>query len=498
MSHLDVLLTAEAARYRKAKLRRSVRQRWLADNPMVIVPFQPGGEAHTVTAVGWGDGADDMHLLVVPQPLNRQQLFDGLRPLVEWFLPRFEEAWETAEWDEDFGGYAYGPLPQVICPNPAAISALGRLGRRLAYLPTELSDDPDAPPPAPEDLVRFGRILRWLDGYKVESGQNLVLDAVSLLQFHWVTVQSINERAHLGALLGWIDPPNGLDPDEASNDAERLSIGPYAVPSDEDPTTDLIAAIGEAERAGEPTGELREQLQSLWSDLVAPVWARCWRTLDLLAEELSEDDRFLPARLDRDAKAYARQMEWLDGPTGGRVRTRQTPRQAIGAKRMAEYWHAVVEAQEIVTDPLAMVDQIIAGKAVRGELISVDIDHKVVKPGKTNASSAPLIVLRSDRPCLIPLGRKLWWDRHCQSLSAELRSVTNRVDGTADVELVVIDGVKIAKTDLAPIAGEGEYVCFSAYSTKQFFPGKLPEVDPFTHVEPELRPAHLESAGPVE
>ena len=463
---------------------------------MVRVPFQPGGEAHTLAAIGWGDEPGDLNQLVIPQPLNRTQLFERLEPLVEWFTPRFEAAWEQAVFDDDVGAYTaeLDLLPQVITANSASTAALGRLGRRLAYLPTEPSDDPNDPPPASVELVRFGSVLRWLASNSTAPGQNMILDLVSMNQFHWITVQSLGERAHLGAIDAWIGPPDGVDPDAAADAAERLSIGPYAVPSHEHPITDTIAALGEAERAGEPTAELEDDLGILWAGLIRPVWDRCWRSIDRL-RTLDPDERYLPIRRQHDADSYVRQMAWLDGPNGGRTRTRDTPRQAIWAKKMAEYEHGVLEAEEIVTDPLAMVDEILVGKAISGRVASVDLTHKEVRTGNQRATLAPIVTLECDRACLVPLGRLLWWVEDCKRVQVELLVAEQLTDGRSVVELKVTKNMKEGGERLEAIATVGGSATFSVYSTDVFFPSKLPPDDPFTHTHPTQAPDHIEDPG---
>jgi hypothetical protein len=496
VSHLDVLLTARAAATRQAQLRRSLRQRWIADSPIILVPFQPGGEAHTLAAIGWGDAVDDLDELVIAQPLDRQQLFDGLRPLVEWFSERFEAAWQAAEFDNADGRWVVDldALPQVIVPNPAGVAALGRLGRRLSYLPTEPSTDSNDPPPAPQDLVRFGRILRWLAEHSTAPGESLILDVVSLCQFHWVTEQSIDERAHLGALTAWIDPPDGVDPDDAADAAERLSIGPYAVPSLEYAITDTIAAIGEAERAGEPTLSLAATLGQQWHELIAPVWDMTWQAVDRVWE-LPADDWYLPDRRQADAGAYVREFEWLDGPTGGRTRTRQTPRQAIWAKKMAEYQQGVLEAQEKVTDPLALIDEVLVGKAISGRVTDVDATNKEVRPGNKRATVVPVVTLECDRDCLVPEGRLLWWTEDCGRIQVEVDAVDHHDDTSSTVTLKVTKGIKAAIDVFPEAAAADEVATFSVYTTDQFFPSKLPPNDPFTHVDPVQAPTHIEDPG---
>lgn len=488
MSHLDVLLAARAAETRRAQLRRAVRQRRLVDNPVVLVPFQPGAEAHTLAALAYGTSHDDFNLMVIGQPLNRQQVFDGLTPVGEWFSAIFEEAYGAAEIDPE-------SLPQIIAPNSASVAALGRVGRRLAYLPTEPSDDPDMPPPAPESLVRFGRQMRWLADNVVSSGQNLMLDLATLLRFHWVTVQTPTERGHLGALDAWIDPPQGVDPNEAADQAEAMSIGPYALPREEHAITDLISELGDAERAGTDTAQIADQLRGEWSKLIAPVWDIAWRSIERL-RDIPADENYLPRRMGEDVRAYKRHLDWLNGPTGGRTRTRQSPRQAIREKVMAEYFQGTLEAEEAVSDPLALVDEILTGKAVSGRVVNVNADHSVLLPGGKRPVARPLITIESPRPCLIPVGRVLWWTEDCKSTNAELVDVSAGPGDGSTLVFQINKGVRAAPAAFKLLEASGAVTTFSVYTTDQFFPGPLPGTDPFTHAA--WSPAHIESPEAVD
>ena len=152
--------------------------------------------------------ADDLDELVIAQPLDRQQLFDGLARWSSGSRERFEAAWHAAEFDNSEGRWVVEPdaLPQVIVPNPAGSppSAGSGGGCRTCRPSPRPTRRPAAGTSGPRALRSDPPVAGRAS---TAPGQNLILDVVSLSQFHWVTEQSIDERAHLGALTAWIDPP---------------------------------------------------------------------------------------------------------------------------------------------------------------------------------------------------------------------------------------------------------------------------------------------------
>jgi len=64
--------------------------------------------------------------------------------------------------------------------------------------------------------------------------------------------------------------------------------------------------------------------------------------------------------------------------TVGRRRTRQTARQAAATMREFEGAQALLEAEEVVDDPLPMARSLLAGKAVAGIVNAVDREHREV------------------------------------------------------------------------------------------------------------------------
>ena len=88
-------------------------------------------------------------------PINRDLLFRALQPFAEAFNAYFELPYEQRE-EVTRGTRTIEratTIPQLVVPNVATVALLGRLGRRLAYLPT------DGERPADPALVRLGRHL---------------------------------------------------------------------------------------------------------------------------------------------------------------------------------------------------------------------------------------------------------------------------------------------------------------------------------------------------
>jgi hypothetical protein len=75
--------------------------------------------------------------------------------------------------------------------NTETIGLLGRLGRRVAYLPT------DGATPADPRLPRLGRHLMWLADYASTPGQQVILAATELLGTHYQTAMSSYETQSL-------------------------------------------------------------------------------------------------------------------------------------------------------------------------------------------------------------------------------------------------------------------------------------------------------------
>jgi hypothetical protein len=380
----------------------------------------------------------------------------------------------------------------VIVTNTGTVKLLGKLGRRLAYLPTEAT--PGGPPPAPDELVRFGRHLQFLARQHREPGQQLIIDMTTLLTDSWVTAQTVLERANLAAMDAWITAPAGGG-FKAAVMAERISAGPIPSPDVERDIADRMEELNEARKANKGRAEARARaaITALYRDLVHPAWALLWRVRDREAA-WPEEPRYTPRRVSEDVEQYSSHMSWMDGPVGGRRRTRDSVRGAIFARRRSETAVSLVAAEEACSDPVRMIRYLLDHKAVEGRVDPFDFEHKEVKPGNKRATNAPRIRLTTSWPSTVPVGKELWWTEESDKVRVVVESVTPDRDGPGSILTIkVIGGVSAAQ----PLRTSAT-ACFSILSTRTFG-AYLPvaDADPFTHIsdQPDSGADHIEPEG---
>jgi hypothetical protein len=245
MNHLEAALAARAHSAGRALRTASYRHRRLLPDPLALVLWQLGAEPFSAAALGWNARADRLEMVVAGEPRNRDLAFAALLRLARWFNPRFEA---HAADRETFrrGEYTFTrarTAPQVVVANGGTVEMLGRLGRRLAYLPTT------GPRPADEALVRLGRHLRFLWDHRAVPGQQLLISLTGLLNAHWATPQSPLERQSLAALDAYIDPPPGEHGFDAAARAELRPVGPLPDGDDDEQLGPLVERFNER-RAG--------------------------------------------------------------------------------------------------------------------------------------------------------------------------------------------------------------------------------------------------------
>jgi hypothetical protein len=352
----------------------------------------------------------------------------------------------------------------VLVANAATAGMLGRLGRRLAYLPSaggRLADP---------EIVRLGRHLLFLHDHAAVPGQQLLVALTDLLGDHWVTPQSAQERQSLAALEAWIDPPAGESAYVAAACAERQPVGPVATGDEEEALYPLVEQFNRA-RAGRTdpayVRRLVKPVEDFYRPLVEATWGLLWRCRNrelALPEAPSVGRRWLT-----DRKGYTRHIDWLNG--GGLRRTRQSARQAAQTLHRLEEAGRLLEAEEACDDPLRMAPALLAHRAVRGRVLDVNRDHWE-RPA-VRLVRRPLVTLLSPRPCLMPVGKRLWW--------------TERPDGREFLVHAVVPSGGGAEVTLQFQTGDGDLpavgadACFSEYTTGWSYRAVLPENEPWTH-----------------
>jgi hypothetical protein len=440
---------------------------------MAVVLWQLGAEPFTASALGWGTRRDRLAVAVAGDPRNRDLAFAALLKFACWFNPLFESHADRHETVVRGGHTSTRALtaPQLLVANRATVELLGRLGRRLAYLPVD-GDRAAAP-----DLVRLGRHLLFLWNHWAVPGQQLVVSLTDLLGALWATSQSELERQSLAALDAFIDPTEGRHGFEAASLAERDAVGPLPSGDDDERLDPLVERFHEARGGNTDPATIAPLLVAIeghYRPLVRRTWDLLWRCRD---RELTHPEApSVARRWDEDRRAYTTHVDWMT--RGGLRRTRQSPRQAALTLRNLEDAKRRLDAEEACDDPLRMIPYLLENKAVRGRVIRVDREHREM--GTRSMVRRPLVTLHSPEPCPIPLGRELWWTEQPDGREFVVHTITPSPAGGALVTLKLMTGS--GGTGLPSV---GSDACFSIHTTAERSPAMLPPDDPWTH-QPEL------------
>ncbi|MFI0820467.1 hypothetical protein ACH4TX_31120 [Streptomyces sp. NPDC021098] len=424
MSLITTLARMEAVREGRARPVATVRHRHLSRRPLAFVPLTTAGETGAPLGALVGTERDSPRLLVVSQPRNRDLRFAFLSALAEEMLPYLEgyaddvELEERKETDPETGKKVpvqvelCADAPQLLVPSGAGVAFVRLLGRSMRFRRTA-EQDPETPFPAPPRVPLLGR---WLTHYGERSrvpGSSLLLSLTELLGRHWATGQSNLEDQHLGSLLAWIDPPQGVPGAEAALHTESARDGdgqllyPPAGPAT-DPAFDnklLAPAMSRYDAArsevtgGVAGGEARlraaeAELHELIASQLRPTWDALWRGVDLL-RELPEGAR-VADRWKRDRWSYTAHRDRIRAgePPQPKLDDAVTAAQKLAARETAQ---AQLDAQEALDDPLVMAGRRLSGEAFAGEVTEVEMawsEAKVPRP-------RPLVTVRTDdRPHL--------------------------------------------------------------------------------------------------
>jgi hypothetical protein len=520
MSLMATLARAEAVAAGRAVPVATVRHRHLSDRPLVLVPLTTAGEAGAPLGALVGTVREEPRLLVVPQPRDRDLRFAFLAELAEMVLPYIESYADDVEVEPATRSREESEVcadaPQLIVPNAAGVEYVRLLGRSTRFRRTA-EDDPDDPYPAPARVPLLGR---WLTHYAERArtpGSSLLVAMTELLTRHWATGQSNLEDQHLGALLAWIEPPEGLAGAEAARRAESgrgpdgLLECPPAGPAT-DPIFDnkalapamsrydsarsaaLEAASTQSEAAAKTThlsaaaharhraavaGLAHAELgiRDLVASQLRPAWDDVWRGIDLL-HGLTEGTR-VADRWKRDRWSYTGHRD--------RVRAGEPPQpkrdEAVAAaQKLAGRESALVrlEAQEALDDPLVMAERRLAGEAFAGEAAEVEMaysDAKVPKP-------RPLVTMRTeDRPHLDENARLFRTLPNGKTQQAQLVAWL----GPATLVVRLVNGMGRGKTpEPGSVPEKGDRLCWTLFEHAPRGGAEFPDPQetPWTHGGP--------------
>ncbi|NEA43599.1 hypothetical protein G3I42_30915, partial [Streptomyces sp. SID11385] len=317
MSLIATLARLEAVRAGRAQPLATRLHRHLSERPLVLVPLTTAGETGAPLGALVGTERERPRLLYVPQPRDRELRFGFLAALAAEVLPYVEsfasdvETVERKETEPETGkkvtveAELCRDAPQLLVPSAAGIEFVRLLGRSMRFRRTA-EQDPDEPYPAPARVPLLGRWLTHFGERARVPGSALLLPMTGLLGRHWATGQSRMEEQHLGALLGWLDPPAGRDgaaaalAAELDRDEEGQLRHPPAGPAT-DPAFDnkllapaierydtarlRFAAAEDPERADALLAALHEAEHAIGRLVLRatrPTWDAVWQGLDLL------------------------------------------------------------------------------------------------------------------------------------------------------------------------------------------------------------------------
>ncbi|MFG2647168.1 hypothetical protein [Streptomyces sp. NPDC048436] len=526
MSLIDNLARLEAVTTGRAQPRATVRHRHLTQRPLVLVPLITAGEAGAPLGALVGTERTSPRILVVPQPRDRDLRFTFLAQLADTVLEYVDtftddvEAAERSETDPETGKRVKvevelcADAPQLIVPSRAGIDFVRLIGRSTRFRRTA-EQDPQTPYPAPPRVPLLGRWLTHFGERARVPGSSLLVAMTDLLSRHWATGQSSLEDQHLGALLAWIEAPQGTSGADAARRAELARgkdgqlLCPPAGPAT-DPAFDnrLLApaierydharsALATAEDGIQADARLaalaaaEREIRALIESRTRPTWDAVWRGLDALCtlpEAPHAADRWTR---DRWSFTGHRDRVVAGEPPQPRIDDAVTAANKLGAREREQ---SRLDAQEALDDPLVMAGRRLAGEAFTGEVTEVVMAYSESKSPRPR----PLVTVRTDdRPHLAERA-KVYRSLQGKPQTAEFVAYeaetstdadtgTGTGTGTASVVLRIIDKMGRGKEpEPGSLPEKGERICWTLFEHEQRGGPKLPdpEATPWTHGGP--------------
>jgi hypothetical protein len=376
----------------------------------------------------------------------------------------------------------YPDAPQLLVPNVSTAAFVRLLGRSTRFRRTE----GDYAVPASVPLL--GRWLTYFAERGEVSPSAQLLPMTAVLADHWATGQSAAEDANLGALLSWIDPPDGMTGHAAARAAEDPVRCPPAGPVT-DPTFDnevlapILRAAREATLAGDTArlNRVRADLDRALRSQLEPTWALLWRAVDLL--------RTLPPaghveqRWRSDRWSFTSQVAWIRD--GGAPQARRDSAVAA-ARRLArlEREQQRLAVERAYDDPLVMAEYRLTGEAFAGDVVEAD-PARLVAAGKRSVLRPEIAVETTDEVLVEPGAVLKSPARPGQQ--ATVTETGPAGNGRTRVVLELKGGMghaKVAPPGSVPAAGE--FVTYTSladeFQREPNFPGR--EDTPWTHGGP--------------
>jgi hypothetical protein len=463
MNALRTHQTLQAAADRHAVATTTRRHVHLGSRPLVVVGYHLAGDPGAPLALIWGtDRGETRHCMVVPEPRNRALRFEALDEFASEllnYLSRFEPL-------DDVGTCV--DAPQLVVPNTATAEWVGGIIGRFTR---NLRTDGDAPPPASVPLA--GKHLSFFGD--LPPGSSLVIAATEALTLHWQTGQLPSEDLNLAALLGWIDPPAGLDGPAAARLGEQAPpAGPDSDPNwDAEILAELIKSWHASRDDRDAQAAVREELEEEIREQLMPAWLDCWRALDQLGA--------LPAGNHVASRWLSDRQTWTAHCTRmgeGRAffRNIPTPVQAAARLRFLESRTDELRREMAWDDPLIMAALVASGEALAGRVVAVDRDRQTLN-ANGRRQRRPMITIEPALDFARPAGTSLYLSTHP---SVKLEILSNDASGLIRAE--VLKGANQTKTvGLLPTAGDE--IVLSPYGRAEFYQRSAVQEIPWTHLQ---------------
>lgn len=485
MNAVEELQRLRAAEMQTAMPLASVRHVHLSAKPMVVSAYHLAGDLGA--ALGFLVGTDRRapQLITVPEPRNRDLRFAAFVGLAAVLRPYWESFGDVTYLTKTGRrGTIEEPIasdaPQLVFPNSTTANwVCGLLGRALRYLRS--TDDQPIDPAIPA----LGRDLSFFNDRRTIVGQSVAVAATEFAATHWATGQTTIEDQNIHSLAAWVAPDAvGRRHGAKVQLSELLRVvedwpaaGPVPEPSwDADTLAPLINEYNAVRRTSADTAAIRNDIDVAVHGALLAGWEATW---DLLAEvERLAPGAHVPSRWlsDRKAWAYHLQRTREDRAWFRRV---PTPIQAARLLGESEDSAARVTIERALDDPLVAAASVVAGEAIEGLVVSVDLTHRSPGPSGRTMVRRPLFRLQTVDPCELQLGTELQWHaRPSLTVRVESLSPDRRV-----VTLIATAGHGgTARTGQFP--SRGSPALFGPWPEGEYYPPTLPRDVPWTHARP--------------
>ncbi len=460
MNALQALQALQAATERRAIPKTTRRHVHLSPRPLVVVGYHLAGDLGAPLALLWGTTPDvEPRCIVVPEPRNRSLRFNVLDLFAAEFV-----AYLAGFEDRDVDDICVD-APQLVVPNAATADWLtGIVGRFTRNLRTD--GDSPAPPSVPlagKHLSFFGDLL---------PGSSLVLAATDALTTHWQTGQLPAEDLNLAALLGWIDPPEGLDGSQAARVGEGLPpAGPESDPNwDAQVLAELISDWHAADDDQAAQSDVRIELELEVRRQLTPAWEGCWRALDLLGALRAGDH--VASRWQSDCVGWTGHCNRI---AGDRAHFRNIPTPVQGATRLRFIEERTESLQREMAwdDPLVMAGLVANGDALSGRVLIADRDRRIRVNGRRTLR--PLITIDPAVEFTRPAGTTLFL-----STSPKVQLQVLPADASGLIRAEVLRGANRNDT-IDRLPNPGDEVVLSPFGAPEFYQQSPIDDIPWTH-----------------